>query len=79
MLTLKDLITSTENAIEKTKNSQEYKIGNQSNRYALLKDLIEEREHYLSLVNEISDLDLTLVDIEIRNKMSGSKSRVVFV
>ena len=79
MLSLRELIESNENAIEKVKNSQEYKIGNQSNRYALLNDLTEEREHYIALIQKESDLDLSLIDIEIRNKLAGNRARVVLI
>lgn len=78
MLTIRQQLETIETSIEKVKNSQEYKISSQTNRMALLRELQSEREYLLSQVVSDTDLDLTLVDLQIKRRTSGGRSHIGF-
>lgn len=78
MLTIRQQLETLEASIEKVKNSQEYRIASQTNRMALLRELQSERQYLLNLIESDSDLDLTIVDISIRNRTSGGRSQIGF-
>ncbi len=78
MLTIREQLQSLENAIEKVKNSQEYKTGSHNNRYAQLKELEASRAELLSLVSCSEDYDLTLLELNIKRKSKGTRAYVSF-
>lgn len=78
MLTIKQQLETIETAIEKVKNSQEYKIASQTNRMALLRELQTERDYLLSQIYDDSDLELTLIDLQIKRRTNGGRSNIGF-
>lgn len=79
MLTIQAQLDTIESAIEKVKNSQEYKIASQTNRMALLRELQNERQYLLDQVIVEDDLTLTLVQLQIRRRTSGGRSAIGFI
>lgn len=79
MLTIREQLETIETAIEKVKNSQEYKISSQTNRMALLRELQSEREYLLNQITSDADLDLTLVDLQIKRRTLGGRSYIGFI
>jgi len=78
MLTIREQLETIETAIEKVKNSQEYKISSQTNRMALLRELQSEREYLLNQISSDADLDLTLVDLQVRRRTTGGRNYIGF-
>lgn len=76
-LTLQELIDNNEAAIEKVQKSQEYRMGSNANRYALLIDLIAVQDRLLSLVTEEGDLSLTQVELKLKN-IGGGRNAISF-
>ena len=73
-MTIREKIQSTENAIEKIKNSQEYAIGSNRVVYARLNELRQEMSRLMALVREEADLDLTELDLNMKYKGSNRAS-----
>ena len=65
-MTLRDKIASTEAAIEKIKNSQEYQVGNSKVAYAQISDLRRELTRLLALIRVEADLDLDETTVTLK-------------
>ncbi|BCD61742.1 hypothetical protein NrS5_38 [Nitratiruptor phage NrS-5] len=76
--TIREEIESTKAAIEKIKNSQEYQVGSQRVRYAMLKEYVDELERLKGLIRTESDLDLDEITLELKHRRGGNRAQVTF-